>query len=307
MNRRYRTGRAGFTLIEVLVVVAIIALLVSILLPSLARARANAQTVVCQGNVRTLAMAFLAYSVDNRGRLPGTRRDLNADWLGGSNGAVRRPDGTWDTSRMVYGPDGNQGKQPEWGTIFKKQMGGMTEAYTCPADKALRANNAFPHSYTANGMLSGAETSSLLAAHYPLPLNPPPAVGGYNRNDHRDKIKNFEGVPMIIEEHPQFWLLNEPDSAWCNQDVVADRHNRGRSEWGAGNIGYVDGHAGPVRMPPPPEYVPGKVYPPGTMLQARDMCFRVNKKWVSGRSWSDGGMYGMLTRTKSAEEEGILH
>jgi prepilin-type N-terminal cleavage/methylation domain-containing protein/prepilin-type processing-associated H-X9-DG protein len=64
-----RTGvrvRTGFTLIEVLVVVAIIALLISILLPSLARAREVARRTVCLTNTRSLAQCWMLYYTDNK-------------------------------------------------------------------------------------------------------------------------------------------------------------------------------------------------------------------------------------------------
>ena len=67
---RLRQGLAAFTLIELLVVVAIIALLVSILLPSLSRARMQAKTVLCMSNARQIAQAFHFYAQDYGGQLP---------------------------------------------------------------------------------------------------------------------------------------------------------------------------------------------------------------------------------------------
>lgn len=64
-------GRRAFTLIELLVVVAIIALLVSILLPSLSRAREGARSSVCLSNLRQTAAGVSMYTVDSRSMLPG--------------------------------------------------------------------------------------------------------------------------------------------------------------------------------------------------------------------------------------------
>lgn len=63
-------GRA-FTLIEVLVVVAIIALLISILLPSLNAARENARLAVCLTNMKSMGNGIQMYFADNRDTLPG--------------------------------------------------------------------------------------------------------------------------------------------------------------------------------------------------------------------------------------------
>lgn len=61
----------GFTLIEVLVVVAIIALLVSILLPSLSRAREQARLVQDMANMKEIGKALPMYLLENRDILPG--------------------------------------------------------------------------------------------------------------------------------------------------------------------------------------------------------------------------------------------
>jgi prepilin-type N-terminal cleavage/methylation domain-containing protein len=62
--------RSGFTLVELLVVVSIIALLASFLLPGLSRAREYAYFTRCKGNLRQIGIGFLIYTGDNRGRLP---------------------------------------------------------------------------------------------------------------------------------------------------------------------------------------------------------------------------------------------
>lgn len=65
---KHGAGR-GFTLIELLIVISIIALLISILLPSLGKARKTARNVVCQNNLRQLGIAITGY-LDNQGTDP---------------------------------------------------------------------------------------------------------------------------------------------------------------------------------------------------------------------------------------------
>jgi prepilin-type N-terminal cleavage/methylation domain-containing protein/prepilin-type processing-associated H-X9-DG protein len=64
---RSTSRRFGFTLVELLVVIGIIALLISILLPSLAAAREQAQAIKCLSNMKQLGTALAAYTTETRG------------------------------------------------------------------------------------------------------------------------------------------------------------------------------------------------------------------------------------------------
>jgi prepilin-type N-terminal cleavage/methylation domain-containing protein/prepilin-type processing-associated H-X9-DG protein len=67
-QRQSCTGRTqGFTLIELLVVISIIALLVSIILPALARAREQSRAIVCASNLRQVGLAHTMYQSDFKG------------------------------------------------------------------------------------------------------------------------------------------------------------------------------------------------------------------------------------------------
>ncbi|MEM8874853.1 MAG: prepilin-type N-terminal cleavage/methylation domain-containing protein [Planctomycetota bacterium] len=96
MRIRNPRNRRGFTLVELLVVIGIIALLISILLPSLQRARESAKSVQCLSNLRQIGLASLFYAEDWDQKLPPTEVYLE------EFGTERAPDRHWMTKLDEY-------------------------------------------------------------------------------------------------------------------------------------------------------------------------------------------------------------
>jgi len=93
----------GFTLVELLVVVGILALLMGILLPILGRARQQAQLTVCASNIRQLALANLLYATDNDSSYVLAAADIFND-LGDGQGGRFRWHGTRDLANQPFDP-----------------------------------------------------------------------------------------------------------------------------------------------------------------------------------------------------------
>jgi prepilin-type N-terminal cleavage/methylation domain-containing protein len=135
-----RPPRVAFTLVELLVVMAIIAILAAMLLPTLARAREKARILQCVSNLHQVGIAMRAYVEDNTSRYPTVpNRSWQSYRLGGGD-----PDPTahnlfgleWATNRLL------------WQYTKSRQL------YQCPADRGMDS-----YSFSKSNAYAGVGTS----------------------------------------------------------------------------------------------------------------------------------------------------
>ena len=250
LRQAHRGGRltlqpGGFTLLELLVTVSVVALLLAILSPSLESARKQAKRVVCGSRLKQWGMAFGCYATEHDGSLPHCDgldrgpRDVNhprisqedlADWHGWVDVLPPVIDlKAWrDHSRHEY---------PDERTF-----------YQCPLGQPLEQEGAYSYRPFRDGYFSYAMNSCL-----ELDANswPPPGGIGYPMSSFLDsgKIECPQRVILLFDQ------LLDPRKGFDAQTpyrgagkycgsypkAFSARHPRNRSELG-GNILYADGH-----------------------------------------------------------------
>jgi prepilin-type N-terminal cleavage/methylation domain-containing protein len=201
--RRSRSRTEGFTLVELLVVIGIIALLVSILLPALNKARERANEIACQSNQRQLMMGFLMFANDHQGCLPGNWWDANlADaehrsWL-------RNAGEPWDNA-------------PQNGTLFR-YMNNNYGVYRCRSLEQyyVNAQNGTNgrYDYASFLIFSGAKVTNIRAyARFTYP-----GTGQVVEVD----------TPVIMEEEPQNGINGgNVEGGHCESDRFGHAHKGG--------------------------------------------------------------------------------
>lgn len=123
-----RASTEGFSLVELLVVVAVVAILAGLLLPAVGRARMKAQGIQCLNHHRQLALAWLLYGQDHADRIPAASPgnaggpDPMPSWMEGWLDMEPGNRSNWDVTRDIHA-------SPLW-----PYCGGSAGIFRCPAD-----------------------------------------------------------------------------------------------------------------------------------------------------------------------------
>jgi prepilin-type N-terminal cleavage/methylation domain-containing protein/prepilin-type processing-associated H-X9-DG protein len=226
--------RGAFTLVELLVVIAVIAILSALLLPALSRARGKGQSVACLNNLRQLALATQLYADDFQGRLPynlGAADTKNSVRYGGFR--------NWANNVLSWELD-EDNTNTTW--LAKGGLGpyltGAAKIFSCPADRAVSESQRNAgwtqrvRSYSMNAMVGNAGSFSYEGFN----SNNPRYTQFFKESDISDPARIF----VFVEEHPDSindgYFLNR---LWQREwfDLPGSWHNEGA------NLTFADGHA----------------------------------------------------------------
>ena len=224
-SRCPRPPRA-FTLLELLVSIAIIAILAALLLPALSRSKARALNTVCLSNFKQLTACGKMYSDDNNGRLVPVSFYLNNEV--NSNAWVR---GSMDDDTSEYPPI-----QP--GVLDSTNLDGLTLGslynyvhscgiYHCPGDRTTTAGIPRVRSYSLNGWMGGTTVSGqdqyIVFRKETDIIRPPPASAWVFIDEHERSINDgWFAVDMAGDRG----LLDAPATRHANAYALsfADGH-----------------------------------------------------------------------------------
>jgi prepilin-type N-terminal cleavage/methylation domain-containing protein len=215
MKKHQKSGRGGFTLVELLTVIAVIAILAGLLLPVLSRSKENGHRIQCLTNQKQLGLAWQMYADDSHGLM------VSNDWSYAAGGVTESPSNSWVLGNAVL--DTNPATITS-GMIYPYVKNIRT--YRCPVDLDVVLGSKFPawRSYSLSCYLGG----------------PPEDVGlGANPLHRINQISKPSATLLFTEEDGStiddgHFLYSATVNHWLN--IPSWRHQNGDT------IAFADGH-----------------------------------------------------------------
>lgn len=208
----------GFTLVELLVVISIIAILAGLLLPVLSRSKGKAQGAMCLNNTRQLTLGWTLYAEDSS--------DFYVNNHGIDETKQRRQN--WANNVQDWASsDDNTNALLLTNAKLAPFLGRSAAIFKCPADKAMADNGPRIRSMSMNSLVGdpGVLTNKFNPAY----------VQFFKSAD----LTSPAGVFVFLDEHPDtindgFFMNRLEEGKWGN--LPASYHNS------AASLSFADGH-----------------------------------------------------------------
>ncbi|HEX9997421.1 MAG TPA: prepilin-type N-terminal cleavage/methylation domain-containing protein [Abditibacterium sp.] len=205
-------ARRGFTLVEMLVVISVIALLAAIMFPVFGRVREGGRRTACNNNLRQLGLGFTQYRQDHNGRFPGAGQyqkwAAGGHWISGQPNTPVADINTKEPVADAASPTGFKTANVEKGAIYSYVKEPKT--YSCPSN-ATAEKKLF--SYSMNCAIAGMSDV---------------------------RVKEPANIILLVDEEKAndgyLYTAGKLTGGGTSTDELTQRHNT------SGNILFVDGH-----------------------------------------------------------------